>query len=238
MRLLHGDCFDLMKEIPDGSVDMILTDPPYGCTKAKWDVKIDIPVFFQQAWRVLKPNGALVHFATFKAGIEWAAEGGKNFRYDLVWQKSKAMGYLCANDRPLRNHELILVYYQKSPEYHPQMTAGKPYKAKQPAVRTPLYDSRKDTVIVNNGSRYPVSIQKFGYDNHGSGHATVKPVALLSWLIRTFTSAGQLVLDPFMGTGSTGVACAMEGRRFIGIEKDEHYFEVAEKRVKEATCAL
>lgn len=233
--LFHGDCFEYLRGLPDASVDLVLTDPPYGVTNNAWDVKPDIPQYFREAWRVLKPKGVFVCFGTFKSALDWVLEAREFFRYDLVWNKCNPAGFLDANRKPLRVHEMILIFYREAPEFHPQFTKGQPYKKPENKQSTNYgnYDPQKS----NNptGDRYPLSIVKIRTTPRTDCfHPTQKPVELMEWLVKTYTSPGETVLDPFMGSGSTGVACIQTGRKFIGCELDPHFFDVAQNRLKTA----
>ena len=234
--LLFGNCLERMKEIPDGSVDLILTDPPYQKTQNSWDSVIPLEPMWEQLKRIVKPNGAIVLFGqntfTFKLGLS----NEKMFRYTLTWEKTKAGGFLNAKRMPLQAHEDILVFYKKLPTYNPQFEQGKPYTKK--AITNGdgrNYGSfdRVGQVAVNDGKRYPRSVVKFSNDNHGSLHPTQKPVALLEYLIKTYTQENETVLDFTFGSGSTIVAALNTNRRSIGIEMDEKYFDIASKRVDE-----
>ena len=187
--------------------------------------------------RIIKPNGAIVLFGqntfTFKLGLS----NEKMFRYTLVWEKSKAGGFLNANRMPLQAHEDVLIFYKKLPHYNPQFEYGKPYVKK--AVTNGDGNNygkfdRVGQVSVNEGKRYPRSVLKFSNDNHGSLHPTQKPVALMEYLIKTYTNEGDTVLDFTMGSGTTGVACVNLNRKFIGIEKDTSYYKIAVDRINNA----
>ena len=235
--LMKGDCLELMKSIPDGSVDLILTDPPYQKTQNSWDSIIPLEPMWEQINRVIKPNGAIVLFGqntfTFKLGLS----NEKMFRYTLTWEKkTKAGGFLNAKRMPLQAHEDILVFYKKLPTYNPQFEEGKPYTKKAVTNgdgRNYGNFDRVGQVSVNNGKRYPRSVVKFSNDNHGSLHPTQKPVALMEYLIKTYTNENELVLDFTMGSGTTGVACVNTSRNFIGVELDEKYFTIAKSRVED-----
>ena len=234
IKLYKGDCLELMKSIPDGSIDAIITDPPYQKTQNSWDSIIPLEPMWEQIKRVIKPNGAIVLFGqntfTFKLGLS----NEKMFRYTLTWEKTKAGGFLNAKRMPLQAHEDILVFYKKLPTYNPQFEEGKPYTKKAVTNgdgRNYGNFDRVGQVSVNEGKRYPRSVVKFSNDNHGSLHPTQKPTPLLEYLIKTYTNENETVLDFTMGSGSTGVACVNTNRNFIGIEMDEKYFEIAEKRI-------
>lgn len=237
---MQGDCLERMKEIPDGSVDMVLTDPPYAKTQNHWDSIIPLEPMWAELKRIIKPNGAIVLFGqnsfTFKLGLS----NEKMFRYTLTWEKTKAGGFLNANRMPLQAHEDILIFYKKLPTYNPQFNIGKPYTKK--AVTNGdggnygKFD-RAGSVSVNDGTRYPRSVLRVSNDNHGSLHPTQKPVALMEYLIKTYTNEGDTVLDFTMGSGSTGVAAKNLNRSFIGIELDPEYFDIAKQRIEGLTNA-
>ena len=232
--MLHlGDCLDVMQGIPDGSVDMVCTDPPYGTTACKWDSVIPCEPMWAQLKRIVKPNGAIVLMASqpFTSALVMSNVG--MFRYDLKWIKTQATGFYNANRMPLRAHEDILVFYRSLPSYNPQKTAGEPYVQKRGSASN-VYQGKDLSVTVNEtGMRHPLSWQVFQRDAD-KVHPTQKPVALMEYLIRTYTNAGETVLDFTMGSGTTGVAAANTGRRFIGIERDPDYFTIASARVQKA----
>lgn len=226
-----------MKEIPDKSIDMVCCDLPFGVTQNKWD-KI-IP--FDELWggynRVVKDNGAILLFGQGLFSAELACSNRNMFRYRLVWEKTKAGGFLNARRMPLQAHEDISVFYKKLPVYNPQMEKGKPYIKKSVTNGDDGCYGKFDRigkVNVNSGTRFPRSVLKFSNDNHNSLHKTQKPVELLEYLIKTYTNKGETVLDNCMGSGSTGVACLNTNRNFVGIELDENYFRIAEERIKSA----
>ena len=235
--MLHlGDCLDVMRGIPDGSVDMVCTDPPYGTTACKWDSVIPFEPMWAQLKRITKPNGAIVLMASqpFTSALVMSNVG--MFRYDLKWIKTQATGFYNANRMPLRAHEDILVFYRSLPSYNPQKTDGEPYVQKRGSASN-VYQGKDLSVTVNEtGMRHPLSWQVFQRDADKT-HPTQKPVALMEYLIRTYTNEGETVLDFTMGSGTTGVACANTGRRFIGIELDAGYYAIAERRIQEAQHA-
>lgn len=230
MNLQHGDCLDLLPKLADNSIDLIVTDPPYGTTANKWDKTPDLPRLWSELHRVGKENAAFVMFAAQPFATDLIQSNRKHFRYDLVWQKAKPVGFLQANKMPLRNHELVLVFYRRLPDYFPQKTAGAPYRKKQSKDRCGNYSQIGVTETVNHGDRHPVSVWQANHDDTGL-HPTQKPVALLERLIKSYSRAGGTVLDCFMGSGSTGIACLNTGRRFIGMELDGGYFQAASKRI-------
>jgi DNA modification methylase len=232
-----GDCLDRMGEIESGTVDAIIADPPYGSTACAWDQRIDLARFWPQAKRLLSPGSPVVMFADMRYAATLIASNPKWFKYDIVWDKVAAVGFLDANRKPLRSHELMLVFGPKLPRYRPQKWQGaKPYGRKANKNRqTDIYSSFGHSERTNrDGIRFPLSIYRSSNANgrhRGKVHPTQKPVPLLSWLIRTFTDPGMRILDPVMGSGSTGVACLETGRDFIGIESDRKFFDLATLRV-------
>lgn len=233
----QGDCLELMKDIPDKSVDMILCDLPYGTTRNKWDSVIPLNKLWKSYERIIKDNGAIVLFSQMPFSAELVHSNLKLFKYEWIWQKDNGTGFLNAKKMPLKIHENILVFYKKLPLYNPQMRTGfKPYKCKQGRHSTNYGAYEQGHITESNGERYPIDIIEFKKD---SGlHPTQKPVALLEYLIKTYTNEGETVLDNCMGSGSTGVACVNTNRNFIGYELDEKYFEIAEKRINEAMCNM
>lgn len=234
MNTYNDDCMNVLPTIDDNSIDLVLVDLPYGQTDCHWDKCIDFEEMWKQLKRVGKDNTAFVFFTTTKFGYKLIQSNEKWFRYDLVWEKSKALGFLDANKKPLRNHELIYIFYKKLPTYNPQKTPGKPYTTKTGKGCIEVYGKRapRSKGTINNGDRFPLSVQKFNQPSK-SKHTTQKPTDLCEWLIKTYSNENDLVLDFTMGSGSTGVACKNTGRRFIGIEKDTDIFKVAEERINQ-----
>jgi site-specific DNA-methyltransferase (adenine-specific) len=242
INLMLGDCLERMKEIQDGSVDMILADPPYGTTACKWDSVIPLEPMWEQLKRVIKPNGAIVMTASQPFTSALVCSNLKMFRYDTVYEKSHPSGHLNANKMPMRKHESILVFYSKQPNYFPQKSEKDKAKirpAKSRATQSDCYRSfdpnspRTDSASV----AFPTSINKFNNSTTGCDkglHPTQKPVALMEYLIKTYTTEVETVLDFSMGSGTVGVACKNLNRKFIGIEKDEKYFEIAKSRINAA----
>lgn len=229
MNLMQGDCLERMKEIPDGSVDMVLTDPPYGTTACKWDSIIPLEPMWEQLKRVIKPNGAIVMTASQPFTTTLIASNMKMFRYDLKWCKTQGTGFYNANRMPLRAHEDILVFYGKLPTYNPQKTEGKPYRQRR-GTASDVYQGKDLHETVSDGGRHPLSWRTFKRDKD-KVHPTQKPVALMEYLIKTYTNEGDTVLDFTMGSGSTGVAAKNLNRSFIGIELDPEYFDIAKQRI-------
>ena len=232
LKLIHGDCLEEMKKIPDGSVDMVLTDPPYGTTACKWDTVIDLDLMWGQLKRVIKPNGAIVITASQPFTTTLIASNMKMFKQALVWKKNKATGHLNANRMHMRSHEDVCVFYTKLPTYNPQMGEGKAYSNNHKAGDSgDCYGVVKESKRENVQTRYPRSIIEIGVDMKAEFHPTQKPVALMEYLIKTYTNEQETVLDFTMGSGTTGVACRNLNRNFIGIELDETYFEIAKERI-------
>jgi DNA modification methylase len=237
-----------MAEIEDGSVDMVLADPPYGTTACKWDSIIPLEPMWEQLKRVIKPNGAIVMTASQPFTTTLIASNMKMFKYCWVWEKENGGNFATANYQPLRVHEDILVWgnfatsYRVSAikRYNPQLTKGKAYSCVSGSPKNSILHGGKmqkegGNVTVNKGTRHPRSIIKFNRDK--GLHPTQKPVALMEYLIKTYTNEGETVLDFTMGSGTTGVACANLNRDFIGIEKDLDYFNIALTRIEEAVTA-
>lgn len=234
IELWNGDCLELMKDIPDKSVDMIFTDLPYGTTQCRWDTIIPFEPLWEQYNRVIKDNGAIVLFATEPFASKLRMSNIKNYKYDWIWDKVKGTGFLNAKRQPMRNHELVCVFYKKQCLYNPQMTHGhklkKSYRSKD--LQTEVYGEMKNDYMYESTDRYPRSIQVFSTDTQNSSlHPTQKPVALCEYLIKTYTNEGELVFDSCIGSGSIGVAAQNSHRRFLGIEKDKNYFEIEKERI-------
>jgi site-specific DNA-methyltransferase (adenine-specific) len=229
-----------MKEIESGSVDMILCDLPYGTTLCKWDTVIPFEPLWEQYRRVIKPNGAIVLFSSQPFTSALVMSNPKWFKYDWVWRKPKGTGHLNAKKQPMRDKEDVLVFYTSQPTYNPQFGIGEPYKdkaGKDHKSKSSMSDCYGDFTNFRNdneGKRYPKQVIEFGVVERGTLHPTQKPVALLEYLIKTYTNEGERVLDNTMGSGSTGIACLNTNRNFIGIEKDEGYFKIASERIAQA----
>lgn len=234
IKLINDDCLNAMKNITDGSIDMVLCDLPYGTTKNKWDSIIPLDKLWKQYKRIIKYNGAIVLFSQMPFTAELVKSNMEMFKYEWIWKKDNGTGFLNAKKMPLKIHENITIFYNKTPTYNPQMRTGfKPYKCKQGSGSSNWNYNRNfgGHITESNGERYPIDIIEFKRDI--GLHSTQKPVSLLEYLIKTYTNEGDLVLDNCMGSGSTGVACKHLNRDFIGIELDEKYFEIAKKRIEE-----
>ena len=228
---MQGDCLERMKEIPDGSVDMVLTDPPYGTTACKWDTVIDLPLMWEQLKRVIKPNGAIVLTASQPFTSALVMSNPKMFKYCWVWSKKSASNVLNAKSSPLKTHEDIAVF---GGGYIPIMTKGqgrwKGGKKSPSEIDGTSIPNRYWSELY-----YPKSIVEFSNASHvGKVHPTQKPVALMEYLIRTYSHKEETVLDFTMGSGTTGVACKNLGRNFIGIELDQGYFDIAQQRIEQS----
>ena len=237
-KIFNEDCLIGMQKIPDGSIDMILADLPFGITDAKHDVKIPLLPLWSEYKRIIKPNGAILLFGVGIFCAELMISNPKMYKYEWIWEKNNATGFLFSHSRPLRAHENILVFYKKPPTYNPQFVEGKPYTKYRKKLNTENYIIRKNYYAVNDGKRYPRSVLRYKTVNaSGKGHTvhpTQKPVDLLEYLIKTYTNEGETVLDNCIGSGSTAVACVNTNRNFIGFETVEKYCEIARKRIEEA----
>lgn len=233
IQLMLGDCLELMKEIPDGSVDMILCDLPYGTTQNKWDSVIPLEDLWAHYWRIAKQNAAIVLTAAQPFTSVLVTSQLARFRYDWTWRKEKGTGHLNAKRMPMRDKEDILVFYRDQPLYMPQMVAGVPFGNKR-GRNTPSYGEHGAVNNENGGTRYPKQVLEYRTVGRGGLHPTQKPVALMEYLVRTYTNPGDTVLDNTMGSGTTGVACVRSGRKFIGIEQDQAYFDGACSRIAAA----
>ena len=245
MKLLHGDCLELMKDIPDGSIDMVLTDPPYGTTACKWDSIIPLEPMWVQLKRIIKPNGAIVMTASQPFTTTLIASNMKMFKYCWVWEKDKASNILNANRQCLKIHEDIVIFCKKQSAYYPQMVKlDKPYRHKNRSVKSDNFGGNVKGYDEDGYKTYthshPKSIVRFSKEKGGIGsvHPTQKPSALMEYLIKTYTNEGETVLDFTMGSGTTGVACKNLNRDFIGIELDKDYFEIAKNRIEETEDRL
>jgi site-specific DNA-methyltransferase (adenine-specific) len=241
LNLLKGDCLEILKTIPDKSIDMVLTDPPYGTTACRWDVVIQFEPMWNELKRITKDTGAIVLFGSEPFSSQLRMSNLKMFKYDWIWEKPNGSNFVSVNLQPFRVHEIISVFGLKACTYSkkgnlryiPQKTKGEPYRQKtgksdRSSVHRPGSDM-SGYLTENTGLRSPRSIQRF---NSEKGlHPTQKPVALLEYLVKIYTLENETVLDFTMGSGSTGVACKNLNRNFIGIEMDDKYFEIAKERI-------
>ena len=232
IQLLHGDCLELMKDVPDKSIDMILCDLPYGTTQNKWDSVIPFEPLWSQYRRLIKDNGAIVLFGAEPFSSALRMSNIKAYKYDWIWDKRQVTGFLNAKKQPLRQHETISVFYKKQCVYNPQMFKGKP-QLKNTGGQSSNYGKYTYMPHVSD-IYYPKSILTFPQQRIKGGHPTQKPVPLLEYLIKTYTNEGNIVLDNCMGSGSTGVACVNLNRNFIGMELKQEYFDIAVERINDA----
>lgn len=244
IELWHGDCLELMKNIPDGSIDMILCDLPYGITaRNKWDTVIPFKPLWEQYNRIIKNNGAIVLFGSGMFTASLMKSNEKMWRYNLIWHKTTPTGFLNANKMPLRAHEDIVVFYKLLPVYNPQKTTGHKRKVstakhKRNCKVTEDYGTHGLTTY-DSTERFPTSVLTFATDKQKIAlHPTQKPVALCEWLIKTYTNESETVLDSCMGSGTTGIACFNTNRNFIGIELDDKYFQIAKERIEGAESRM
>jgi len=243
VQLYNGDCLEIMPTLEAGSVDMVLTDPPYGTTACKWDSVLPFEPMWAGIKHCTKRNAAIVMTASQPFTSALVMSNVKMFKYEWVWEKSKASGFLNCSKHPLKAHENVVMFCDGTPQYIPQKTQGKPYSGEKragkkgsisdlhAAVPNPLFRRGSE-----DGSRYPRTVQYFATaESEGKQeHPTQKPVALMEYLIKTYTNEGETVLDFTMGSGTTGVACKRLGRNFIGIELDPGYFNTAKQRIEES----
>lgn len=237
--IAHGDCLEVMQDMEDGSVDLIATDLPYGTTQNKWDSVIPLDLMWSTYKRILRPGGVIVLTSQGPFTARLMLSNEKMFKYKLVWVKSKATNFLNAKKQPLRKHEDICVFYQGKPTYNPQMSEGTAYdKGVRKDQLTGSYGEFNPHHVKSDGERYPNDVLYFktaeSEPDRTVWHPTQKPVDLMSYLIRTFSNAGDLVLDSTMGSGTTGVACVREGRRFYGVEMERKYFDISRERIESA----
>ena len=248
-ELHRGDCLELMKTIPNASVDLILCDLPYGTTACAWDSVIPFDPLWEQYRRIAKKNAAIVLTASqpFTTALIWS--NMKMFKYCWVWEKGRASGFVHAKNKPMKAHEDIAVFSRgvtvhasqstNRMTYNPIMEEGTPYKRINSKDKFNWGGQSRPSQVdgyetTNDGKRFPRSVIKFSGHNGGSVHPTQKPVDLMEYLIKTYTNEGDVVMDNCMGSGTTGVASANTGRKFIGIELDSSYFEIASKRIEDA----
>jgi len=227
--LLHGDCLEEMKNIKDKSVDMILCDLPYGTTACKWDTVIPFDLLWAQYNRIIKDNGCIALFGSQPFTTVLNNSNPKLYKYEWVWIKNNSTGFQLSNKRPLKKHELISIFYKKQPTYNPQ--GLKPYgKINRRGSTGENWTEVKSNSYIQNYTNYPTQLLEFPYDKNKL-HPTQKPTALMEYLVKTYTNENETVLDNCMGSGSTGVACINTNRKFIGIEKDLTYYNIACERI-------
>ena len=246
-NVFEGDCLEIMKQLPDKSIDMVLCDLPYGTTQNKWDSVIPLGELWQQYRRIVKDDGAIVLTSQGMFTAELMVSNPKMFRYKWIWEKSKSTNFLNAKKQPLRKHEDVCVFYRRQPVYHPQMIDGEPYdKGIRKNQMSGSYGDFQPVHVHSDGKRYPTDIIYFKTaESEGKVfHPTQKPVELGRYFVRTYTNPGDIVLDNTSGSGSFLVAALLEGRHFIGIEKNENvalfkkgdinYITVTKQRLRDA----
>lgn len=240
IQIFNEDCIETMKRIPDGSIDLILTDPPYGSTSLTWDKPQDYNILFNEWFRICKTNAAILIFGQQPYATDIINSCRKYFRYEIIWEKTQQLGFLNANKMPLRGHENIFVFYKKLPTYNPQKIKAESLKSSRTKIHTQsgVYASHtKQTDWKETGFRYPGSIIKFsnwnggGFTKNATIHPTQKPVDLIRYLMLTYSNKGDLVFDGYLGSGTTAIVCKIEGRRFIGSELNEEYYDKAMQRI-------
>ena len=253
IKLLHGDCLELMKDIPDKSIDMILCDLPYGTTACKWDIIIPFEPLWEQYNRIIKDNGAIVLFGSQPFSTLLVGSNMSNFKEEIIWLKNKAGNGLQAKQKNIKVHENIYVFANSSKyTFNPQkwLVSDKEFLTQRKTfdeveVGNNIYSPMKRVRKPDDGSRNPISViscavpftpskcKNYSKDVDLRFHPTQKPVDLLEWLIKSYTNENELILDNCMGSGSTGVAAINTNRKFIGIEKDDNYFEIARNRIEQ-----
>lgn len=236
----QGDCLELMKDIPDGSVDMILADLPYGTTACKWDTIIPFEPLWEQYKRIIKPNGAIVLTASQPFTSALVMSNPKMFKYEWIWEKSHPTGFASSKYNPLKYHESVLVFCEGKAVYNPQMTKGKPNHSMGKIVNGGQIKSESQVNITavqsqQSENKFPKSVQKFSNPRFKGMHPTQKPVALFEYLIKTYTNEGDLVLDNVAGSGTTGVACQNLNRKFILMEQEPEYVEIIKRRLDDTS---
>ena len=229
MNIINGDCIQEMKKLDDESVDLLFCDLPYGQTKCKWDCLIDLNLFWEQVNRICKKTTPMFFTCTTRFGVSLINSNPKNFRYDMVWEKSKKVGFLSAKKMPLRNHEMIYVFYRKLPLYDVSHHTKRELNASHISYSN-IYGSYKPGPRIMYEPPLPVSVLKF--NSQRGKHSTHKPFSLMEWILRYYSKENDVILDPTMGSGSTGIVCQNMGRFFIGIEKDKDIYDDAKNRLE------
>lgn len=238
-KIYQGNCLEVMKQINDKSIDMILCDLPYGVTNNKKDIVIPFEGLWKQYERIIKDNGVIALFAQGIFYVDLVSSNRKLFRYDLVWDKKLTSGFLNCNRQPLRQHEQIAIFYKKQPTYNPQFTNGLPSHSKGKCLNEHKNNNygkyaEVDNTSINNINKFPTSILEYQKVHPSkSVHPTQKSTELSEYLIKTYTNKNELVLDNCMGSGTTAVACINTNRNYIGIELQQKYVDIANKRINE-----
>lgn len=238
INLIHGECLEEMAKLEANSVDLVLADIPYGTTACKWDTVLDLKKMWIHLKRMARIDSAIVLFGNQPFTSTLIMSNPREFKYMWIWDKIRGSNFATVKKRPFNSHEDICVFYARQPTYNPQMWQGKPYIQKQgyvgEAKQTGLH--RKEVISKSDGERYPLSIIKVSKES--GFHTTQKPVALMEYLIKTYSNSGDTVLDFTMGSGTTGVACKQLNRNFIGIELDQEYFNIAKPRIEGTECHI
>ncbi|HCB3103472.1 TPA: site-specific DNA-methyltransferase [Klebsiella aerogenes] len=233
IRLHNADCFDVFPQIASGTVDLVCADIPYGTTRCRWDSVLDLPLMWEQLYRIVKPSAAIVLFSAQPFTSVLVNSNLRDWRSEWIWEKGNATGFLNAKKQPLRAHENIEVFYRRQPTYNPQFTHGHERRtSKRKTVNSECYGKALTLTKYDSTSRYPRDVQFFSSDKQtGNYHPTQKPLALVQYLIETYSNPGDTVLDFTMGSGTAGVACQQTERNFIGIEKDAAIYRTACQRM-------
>jgi len=231
-KIYCGDCLELMPNIESESIDMILADVPYGTTACKWDSIIPLEPMWEQLKRIIKPNGAIVMTASQPFTTKLIASNMGMFKYEWIWNKTFGKEPFASGKRPQKAHENICLFYYRQPVFNSQKTKGTPYiDIRKRAIQPGTHYQKKNVIIKNSGYRYPISVINFVNANFEGMHPTQKPVALIEYLIKTYTNENETVLDFTIGSGTTPVACIKTSRQYIGMEISPEYCEIAEKRI-------
>ena len=232
MEIHNGDCLEKMKDISDNTIDLIFCDLPYGQTSCKWDTCIDLDIFWEQIKRIRKKGCPIFFTTTTKFGVNLINSNPKEFRYDLVWAKSQSVGFLQSGRMPMRKHEMVYVFYDKLPLYdissHIPTITKKELRITE-AKQGGCYIRPKATIPKKYDPPLPTSLVEIKTSR--GKHSTEKPVDLINWILKYYSKEGDVVLDPTMGSGSTGIACNQMKRKFIGIEMDRDIYLKAEDRL-------
>ena len=233
--IYHGDCIEGMKILPDNSVDMVLTDPPYGTTRNKWDTVVDMDAFWKEIKRVTKKKSAILIFTQMPFTATVVMSNPKMFRYEWICEKANSTGFLNARRMPMKCHENVLVFYDKLPVYHPIMEHGEPYRRGLEDKNSSNYNAVKHLRRENpTGTRFPRDVLKVSWRSAFGKtlHPTQKPISLCEYFINTYTDDRDVILDPFIGSGTTAIAAKNTNRNYIGWEQNDEYFKIAEERLK------
>lgn len=236
-NIYNMDCLEGMKQIPDGTIDAVICDLPYGTTQNAWDSVIPLDAMWEQYRRIVKPNGAIVLFSGQPFTSALVMSNPDMFKYEWIWEKNRPTGFLNANRTPLRIHENVCVFYDKPPTYNPQGLIYKPKKVRRSKTGD-NYGTTRSNEYINEYENYPTDIVDFDLDIGDTFHPTQKPVDLLRYLVLTYTNEGDTVLDNCMGSGTTAIACIKERRHFIGFELSKEYFDKAVRRIKAEQAQL